>query len=58
LDFTISDQNSCSLLSLPDEKERVLGHRLLRHWTILRELRQANATERLPMNGLWVVCVG
>ena len=45
LDFTISDQNSCSLLSLPDERERILGHRLLRHWTILRELRQATATE-------------
>lgn len=45
LDFTISDQNSCSLLSLPDERERILGHRLLRHWKILRELRQANETE-------------
>lgn len=45
LDFTISDQNSCSLLSLPDERERILGHRLLRHWKILRELRQSDETE-------------
>ncbi|MEM7530263.1 MAG: hypothetical protein AAF416_21860 [Pseudomonadota bacterium] len=45
LDFTISDQNSCSLLSLPDEQERVLGHRLLRHWGILREFRELKADE-------------
>ena len=37
LDFTISDQNSCSLLSLPEERDRVLGHRLLRHWEVLTE---------------------
>ncbi len=46
LDFTISDQNSCSLLSLPEERERVLGHRLLRHWGILHELRPADADEK------------
>lgn len=45
LDFTISDQNSCSLLSLPDERERILGHQLLRHWKILRELRQSDQAE-------------
>jgi hypothetical protein len=45
LNFSISDQNSCSLLSLPDERERILGHRLLRSWKILRELRQPNQTE-------------
>lgn len=38
-DFTISDQNSCSLLSQPDERDRVLGHHLMRHWGILNELR-------------------
>ncbi len=46
LDFTISDQNSCSLLSLPDERERILGHRLLRHWGVLRELRPVSVEER------------
>lgn len=45
LDFTISDQNSCSLLSLPDERERILGHRLLRAWKILREFRQPSEPE-------------
>ena len=37
LDFTLSDRNTCSLLSLDDPFERVLGHRLLRHWGILRD---------------------
>lgn len=46
LDFTMSDQNSCSLLSLPDERERVLGHRLLRHWGVLRELRGPDDEEK------------
>ncbi|WP_371056787.1 hypothetical protein, partial [Rhodosalinus sp. K401] len=36
LDFTLTDRNTSSLLSLDDPFERVLGHRLLRHWNILR----------------------
>lgn len=45
LDFTISDQNSCSLLSLPAEHERVLGHRLLAHWGILKELKSLTPSQ-------------
>ena len=45
LDFTVSDQNSCSLLSLADAQDRILGHRLLRHWQILTEFRQADSAE-------------
>ncbi|QFT96067.1 hypothetical protein FIU85_02005 [Roseovarius sp. THAF8] len=39
LNFTLTDRNTSSLLSLDDPFERVLGHRLLRHWNILREGR-------------------
>jgi len=36
LNFTLTDRNTSSLLSIDDPFERVLGHRLLRHWNILR----------------------
>jgi len=39
LDFTISDGNTCSLMSIADPFEQVLGHRLLRAWGILTEGR-------------------
>ena len=39
LDFTLTDRNTSSLLSIDDPFERVLGHRLLRHWNILRDGR-------------------
>lgn len=44
LDFTISDGNTCSLMSVADPFEQALGHRLLRAWGILAEGRApANA---------------
>ena len=49
LDFSISDHNTCSLLSLDDERERILGHRLLRHWGILREVRSPSEIETWRM---------
>jgi len=51
LDFTVTDRNSCSLLSLGDPFERALGRRLLRHWDILREGRapsEADSLQSLP----------
>ena len=45
LDFTISDGNSSSLLSLDDPFERFLGHRLLRKWGVLLEGRVPEAAE-------------
>jgi len=39
LDFSISDSNTCSLLSLDDAFEQALGHRLLRGWGIMKEGR-------------------
>lgn len=45
LNFSISDQNSCGLLGLPDEGERILGHRLLREWKIVNEMRALNKLE-------------
>lgn len=45
LDFTLTDRNTSSLLSLPNAYERELGHRLLRHWNILREGRAPKAHE-------------
>lgn len=48
LDFTISDQNTSSLLSLDDPFERVLGHRLLRAWGIMVDGRAPAETD-LPI---------
>lgn len=45
LDFTLTDRNTSSLLSIDDPFERVLGHRLLRHWNILREGRSPSDAE-------------
>lgn len=45
LDFTISDQNTCSLLSLDDPFERFLGHRLLRAWRIMVDGRAPAETD-------------
>lgn len=45
LDFTLTDRNTTSLLSLDDPFERVLGHRLLRHWGILRDGRAPTPRE-------------
>ena len=57
LDFTITDRNTSSLLSIEDPFERVLGHRLLRHWKILREgraPRDAEGIAVLPvLLGIW-----
>lgn len=47
LDFTISDRNTSSLMSLDDPFEQALGHRLLRHWGVLRDGRAPRQTETL-----------
>lgn len=47
LDFTLTDRNTTSLLSVDDPFERVLGHRLLRHWGILREGRAPTPSETM-----------
>ena len=39
LTFALTDRNTCSLFSVDDPYERILGHRLLRHWGIMREGR-------------------
>lgn len=49
LDFTVTDRNTTSLLSLDDPFERVLGHRLLRHWGILREGRTPTPRESMAV---------
>ena len=49
LDFTLTDRNTSSLLSLGDPVERVLGHRLLRHWNILREGRAPGDEESMAV---------
>ena len=49
LDFTLTDRNTSSLLSLDDPFERVLGHRLLREWDILREGRAPNAADNMSV---------
>ncbi len=49
LDFTITDRNTSSLLSIDDPFERVLGHQLLRHWGILREGREASEVESVAV---------
>jgi hypothetical protein len=49
LDFTLTDRNTSSLLSIDDPFERVLGHRLLRHWKILREGRAPRDEESVAV---------
>jgi hypothetical protein len=49
LDFTLTDRNTSSLLSLDDSFERVLGHRLLRHWNILRDGRTPSEAESMAV---------
>lgn len=49
LDFTLTDRNTSSLLSLDDPFERVLGHRLLRHWNILRDGRAPGDDESMAV---------
>lgn len=49
LDFTITDRNTSSLLSIEDPFERILGHRLLRHWKILREGRAPSDEEGMAV---------
>ncbi len=49
LDFTLTDRNTSSLLSLDDPFQRVLGHRLLRHWNILREGRAPSRAEAMAV---------
>lgn len=49
LDFTLTDRNTTSLLGLDDPFERVLGHRLLRHWGILRDGRAPTARESVAV---------
>ena len=57
LDFAVTDRNTCSLLSVDDPFERVLGHRLLQHWRIMREGRApsgADSMQALPaLLDLW-----
>lgn len=49
LNFTLTDRNTSSLLSLDDPFERVLGHRLLRHWNILRDGRAPSDKESMAV---------
>jgi hypothetical protein len=49
LDFTLTDRNTSSLLSLDDPFERVLGHHLLRHWNILRDGRTPSDEESMAV---------
>ena len=49
LDFTLTDRNTSSLLSLQDSFERDLGHRLLRYWKILHEGRAPSDTESVAV---------
>ncbi len=49
LSFTLTDRNTSSLLSVGDHFERVLGHRLLRHWNILQEGRAPGAEEGMAI---------
>ena len=49
LDFTVTDRNTTSLLSLDDPFERLLGHRLLRHWGILRDGRTPTSRESMAV---------
>lgn len=49
LDFTLTDRNTSSLLSIGDPFERVLGHRLLRHWRILRDGREPSDMESMAV---------
>lgn len=57
LNFSLTDRNTSSLLSIDDPSERVLGHRLLRHWKILRDGRapsEAEAVQLIPsLLALW-----
>lgn len=59
LDFTVTDRNTCSVMSVDDPFERVLGHRLLRHWGIMREGRapsNADSMQALPaLLQLWEI---
>ncbi|SEN90832.1 hypothetical protein SAMN04488003_1651, partial [Loktanella fryxellensis] len=47
LNFTLTDRNTSSLLSLDDPSERILGHRLLRYWGILRDGRAPSDAESM-----------
>lgn len=49
LNFTLTDRNTCSLLSVDDPFERVLGHRLLRHWKIMQEGRAPSSAESMAI---------
>ncbi len=49
LNFTLTDRNTSSLLSMDDHFERVLGHRLLGHWNIMQEGRAPNADEGMAI---------
>ncbi|OYW56035.1 MAG: hypothetical protein B7Y80_03120 [Hyphomicrobium sp. 32-62-53] len=49
LDFTLSDRNTSSLLSVGDPFERALGHRLLRHWKILHDGRSPSDAESMAV---------
>jgi hypothetical protein len=49
LDFTLTDRNTSSLLSLDDPFERILGHRLLRYWKILRDGRPPSDAESMAV---------
>jgi hypothetical protein len=45
LNFTVSDGNTSSLLSLEDPFEQALGHRLLKEWRIVVEGRAPSPTD-------------
>lgn len=49
LNFTLTDRNTSSLLSVDDHFERVLGHKLLRHWNILQEGRAPSPAEGMTI---------
>lgn len=49
LNFTLTDRNTSSLLSVDDPFERILGHRLLRYWKILRDGRSPSVAESVAI---------
>lgn len=49
LDFSMTDRNTCSLLSIDDPFEKVFGHRLLRSWNILRDGRAPSEAESMAV---------
>lgn len=47
LNFTVTDRNTCSLLSVEDPFDAILGHRLMQHWGVSREGRAPTSRDSL-----------